>query len=61
MSLCRNLRIIFTTQVAAGMPQGQQQGQMTDDGNGGMIPPGQQGGGPQSSTLKLPANTNQGM
>jgi len=38
-----------------------EQGQMTDDGNGGMIPPGQQGGGPQSSALKLPQNTNQGM
>jgi len=38
-----------------------EQGQMTDDGNGGMIPPKQQGGGPQSSALKLPQNTNQGM
>ncbi|RLC90313.1 MAG: hypothetical protein DRI37_01730 [Chloroflexi bacterium] len=54
----------YMRQVASGnVGQGQQgqQGQMTDDGNGGMIPPGQQGGGPQSSTLKLPQNTNQGM
>ena len=46
--------------VSAGFNPAEQ-GEMTDDGNGGMIPPGQQGGGPQSSTLKLPQNTNQGM
>ncbi|RLE28374.1 MAG: hypothetical protein DRJ61_16545, partial [Acidobacteria bacterium] len=50
----------YMRQVSAGITPGEQQGQMTDDGNGGMIPPGQQGGGPQSSTLKLPQNTNQG-
>jgi len=51
----------YMREVSAGIAQPQQQGQMQDDGNGGMIPPGQQGGGPQSSTLKLPQNTNQGM
>ena len=50
----------YMREVSAGIAQPQQQGQMTEDGNGGMIPPGQQGGGPQSSTLKLPQNTNQG-
>jgi len=49
----------YMREVSAGIAQ-PQQGQMQDDGNGGMIPPGQQGGGPQSSTLKLPQNTNQG-
>ena len=50
----------YMREVSAGIAQPQQQGQMSEDGNGGMIPPGQQGGGPQSSTLKLPQNTNQG-
>ena len=51
----------YMRQVSAGAtPQQGQQGAPGDDGNGGMLPPGQQGGGPQSSGLKLPQNTNQG-
>lgn len=47
--------------VSAGIDP-TQQGQMQDDGNGGTLPPGGMGGGgPQSSTLKLPQNTNEGM
>jgi len=49
----------YMRQVSAGLNP-QEQGQMTDDGNGGMIPPGQSNG-PGSQTLKLPQNTNQGM
>ncbi len=49
----------YMRQVSAGLNP-QEQGQPGDDGNGGMMPPNQQGGGPQSSTLKLPQNTNQG-
>lgn len=50
----------YIREIQTGSPA-QQQGQPTDDGNGGMIPPGRQGGGPQSSTLKLPQNTNEGV
>jgi hypothetical protein len=49
----------YIRQMSAGVNP-EQQGQMQDDGNGGMIPPGQQGGGPMSSGLKLPQNTNEG-
>ena len=50
----------YMMQASAGIAQPQQgPGGVTDDGNGGMIPPGGSGG-PQSSTLKLPQNTNQG-
>ncbi len=48
----------YMRMVSSGVtPQG---GQPGDDGNGGMLPPGQQGGGPQSSAMKLPQNTNEG-
>jgi len=47
-------------EVSAGIAQ-PQQGQGTDQASdGGVRPQGQMGGGPQSSTLKLPQNTNQG-
>jgi len=49
--------------VASGVDPSADQGgnATTDDGNGGTLPPGGMGGGPQSSTLKLPQNTNEGV
>jgi hypothetical protein len=52
----------YIRELSSGVaPQGQAGGMPTDDGNGGMIPSqGLNGGGPQSSALKLPTNTNEG-
>lgn len=51
----------YMRQVSAGIPPQQgQPGMPQQSADGGMMPPGQQGGGPQSKTMKLPQNTNQG-
>ena len=63
MSLGQNPQFeAYMRTVSAGIdPTANQGGQaMGDDGNGGMLPPGVQGGGPASSELKLPQNTNEG-
>ena len=50
----------YIRQMSAGGSQSGANGRVTDDGNGGAIPPNMGGGGPMSSELKLPQNTNEG-